>query len=524
MTQTDNFNFAYDVIDKWAEQSPDSLAMLWVDTEDQERRVSFRDMSEASCRAANLLQNARVKKGDTVITILTRPVAWWELMTAGIRMGVVISPGTTQLSAKDIKYRVNATHATCVITDESCVEKVEAIQQDCSSLKLKVLVGGSREGWLDYDDETAKQEKSFGAKATDSLEDCLCFFTSGTTGNPKMCIHDHNYGQGHLTTGQYWLDLRPDDLHWNISDTGWAKAAWSSYFGPWLLGAAIFVYDDKGFDAANSLEMLRRYPITTFCGAPTIYRLFVQQDLSNLKSISLRHCVGAGEPLNPEVIDVWHNATGIIIRDGYGQTETTILCGNPLDLEPKFGSMGKPAPGIDLQVIDTEGNVLPANQEGDIAVRIVPERPMGLFKEYRGEPEKTAESFRGDWYLTGDRAYVDEEGYFWFVGRDDDVIISAGYRIGPFEVESALIEHEAVAESAVVASPHKDRGSIVKAFVVLTQGFEASETLSQNLQNFVKENTAPYKYPRQIEFVKELPKTVSGKIRRVELRNAEFEA
>ncbi|MFT6694244.1 MAG: acyl-coenzyme A synthetase/AMP-(fatty) acid ligase [Neolewinella sp.] len=337
-----------------------------------------------------------------------------------------------------------------------------------------------------------------------------------------MCIHNNEYGRGHITTGQYWLDLNETDLHWNISDTGWAKAAWSSYFGPWLLGAGLFVYDAPGFDAKASLEMFRRYPITTFCGAPTIYRLFVQNDLSGLKNISLRHCVGAGEPLNPEVIDVWQKATDLVIRDGYGQTETTILCGNSISAEPRFGSMGKPAPGIDLQVIDENGRVMPPNQEGDIAVNTYPQRPLGLFKEYKGEPEKTARSYRGQWYLTGDRAYVDEDGYFWFVGRDDDVIISAGYRIGPFEVESVLLEHPAVAESAVVSSPDDERGAVVKAFIVLASGYTASDDLTVEIQQFVKQHTAPYKYPRKVEFVQELPKTVSGKIRRVELRESEY--
>jgi len=338
-----------------------------------------------------------------------------------------------------------------------------------------------------------------------------------------MTIHTHNYAIGHQNTGKYWLNLTPDDLHWNISDTGWAKAAWSSYFGPWNRGASVFVHDSKGFSSADTLAMFSRHPITTMCGAPTIYRLLVLEDLDAVDFGSLRHSVGAGEPLNPEVIDVWKKATGLTIRDGYGQTESTILCGNFLGVEPRFGSMGKPSPGIDLQVVDEQGNILPPNKEGDIAVKIYPEKPPGLFKEYKNEPEKTAKSFRGEWYLTSDRAYVDDDGYFWFVGRDDDVILSSGYRIGPFEVESALIEHDAVAESAVVSSPDEKRGEVVKAFVILTAGQQGSDALTKELQDYVKKMTAPYKYPRKIEFVKTLPKTVSGKIRRVELREAEWE-
>jgi acetyl-CoA synthetase/medium-chain acyl-CoA synthetase len=337
-----------------------------------------------------------------------------------------------------------------------------------------------------------------------------------------MCIHSHSYGRALETTGRFWLDLGPTDLHWNCSDTGWAKAAWSSYFGPWIMGAAVFVHHTQGFSAARTLDLLAEYPISTFCGAPTIYRMFVIEDLSQRRFPTLRHCVGAGEPLNPEVIETWKRATGLTIRDGYGQTESTILCGNFTGVEPRFGSMGQPAPGIDLAVIDDDGNRLPPDTEGDVAVCVRPERPLGLFREYKGNPEKTAACFRGDWYITGDRATVDADGYFWFVGRADDVILSAGYRIGPFEVESALIEHAAVAESAVVASPDEKRGEVVKAFVVLAPGHHGSEELVRELQEHVKTVTAPYKYPRRIEFVEQLPKTVSGKIRRVELREREW--
>lgn len=338
-----------------------------------------------------------------------------------------------------------------------------------------------------------------------------------------MALHTHaSYPIGHQTTGKFWLDLRPDDMHWNVSDTGWAKAAWSSYFGPWNCGAAQFIHHTDHFDPIKTLELLQKYPITTMCGAPTIYRMLVLQDLNKYKFPTLRHCVGAGEPLNPEIIEVWKKATGTTIREGYGQTETVLLAGSFPCIEPRFGSMGKRAPGIDLQVIDEDGNVLPPNTEGDIAVRVKPERPVGLFKEYWKEPDRTAYTFRGDWYLTGDRAYVDEDAYFWFVGRTDDVILTSGYRISPFEVESALIEYPAVAESAVVSSPDETRGEIVKAFVILTPDYTPSDELVKELQDHVKNVTAPYKYPRKIEFVETLPKTVSGKIRRVELRNMEW--
>ncbi|MEM6583376.1 MAG: AMP-binding protein [Pseudomonadota bacterium] len=514
----ERFNFARDVVDQWAERDPQQLALFWVDDHGREERRTFADVSASSARVANLLQTAGVKRGDYVVMILGRQLAWWEVFTAALRMGAVISPGTTQLSAKDIAFRVNAAKAACVVTDSTNAEKVDEAASDCPDLTVKVLVDGARDGWLDYQQQVAQQSTEFTAVDSSADEEAMCYFTSGTTGYPKMCLHSHSYGLAHQTTGKYWLDLTPEDLHWNCSDTGWAKAAWSSSFGPWYQGAALFVHHTQGFSAAQTLSLLAKYPITTFCGAPTIYRMFVLEDLSQYKFGSLRHCVGAGEPLNPEIIETWQRATGITIRDGYGQTETVLLCGNYQGMNSRFGSMGKPAPGIDLQVIDNDGEIVGAGVEGDLAVRVKPEPPQGLFLGYKDEPEKTAESFLGDWYITGDRAQVDEDGYYWFVSRADDVIISAGYRIGPFEVESALIEHPAVAESAVVGSPDEQRGEVVKAYVVVAPGHEADDALVDTLKEHVKSVTAPYKYPRLIEFVQELPKTVSGKIRRIELR------
>jgi acyl-coenzyme A synthetase/AMP-(fatty) acid ligase len=361
-------------------------------------------------------------------------------------------------------------------------------------------------------------------RRTASGDPCLIYFTSGTAGYHKMVLHTHaGYPVGHTAvTGRYWLDQREDDLHWNLSETGWAKFAWSNFFGPWGNGAALFIQDARGkFNPRETLELLAKHPITTFCAPPTAYRLLVQEDLKTYQFAALRHCVGAGEPLNPEVIEAWLAATGLVIRDGYGQTETVLLCGNFPGEEVRPGSMGKPSPGIDLAVIDHNGMELGPNQEGDIAVRVKPVRPLGMFVEYWRNPEAMERSFKGDWYLTGDRAYRDADGYFWFVGRADDVIISAGYRIGPFEVESALVEHPAVVEAAVVASPDAVRGEIVKAFVIIAPNYSPSQALAIQLQEHVKSVTAPYKYPREIEFVTELPKTISGKIRRVELRERE---
>jgi len=517
-----SFNFSRDIIDGWA-VDPDKTALISVDDSGTETVRTFRDISRASQRLASALRGEGVARGDVVIIILGRQPAWWEIFAACLRMGAIAAPGTTQLTATDLAYRINTAGATCVITDRANAPKLEAIGDHCPTLRTRIVVDGPREGWIDYGTAVAGAAEDFTTVDTKSDDGALLYFTSGTAGHPKMTLHTHtSYPLGHQVTGQFWLDLTPRDLHWNISDTGWAKAAWSSFFGPWYCGAAVFVHNTARFDPRTTLELLQRYPITTLCGAPTVYRMLVLEDLDRYSFPTLRHCVGAGEPLNPEIIATWEKATGITIRDGYGQTESVCLCGSFPCIEPRPGSMGKPTPGFDVRIIDEEGNILPPGEEGDIAVRISPERPLGLLKEYWKDPEQTAALYRGEWYITGDRAYRDADGYFWFVGRSDDVILTSGYRIGPFEVESALIEHPAVVESAVVSSPDATRGEVVKAFVILAPGFSAGDDLVRELQDHVKGVTAPYKYPRKIEFVSELPKTVSGKIRRIDLRDAEW--
>jgi acyl-coenzyme A synthetase/AMP-(fatty) acid ligase len=517
-----NFNFASDVIDKWA-SDPEKLAMLWVDDQGREIRKTFLDISKASKRLANVLAGLDVKRYDVVMLILPRNIEWWETVTACIRMGALLAPGTTQLTAKDLEYRVQKSEAACIITNAETAEKFDQVAERCPSVKTKIIITEPRDGWLFYDDEMKKASDEFKSVKTKSGDNCLVYFTSGTVGQPKMALHTHaSYAIGHQTTGRFWLDLRPDDLHWNLTDTGWAKAAWSSYFGPWNCGAAIFIHHSDRFDPMRILEILSHYPITVMCASPTIYRMLVIKDTSQYKFPKLRHCVGAGEPLNPEIIEVWKSDTGITIRDGYGQTETVLLVGSFPCLEARIGSMGKPAPGFDVRVVDDSGLILPPEMEGHIAVRVTPRRPAGLFKEYWKEPDRTEAVYSGEWYLTGDRAKVDEDGYFWFIGRSDDVILSSGYRIGPFEVESALIKHPAVIESAVVSSPDEIRGEVVKAFVMLAPGYTASDEMAAELQEHVKKETAPYKYPRKIEFVDSLPKTVSGKIRRFALRNKEW--
>jgi len=515
-------NFAANVVDKWA-KDPTKLAMLWVDDNGKKIERTFYDFSIISKKIANVLSDLGVCKGDVVIIMLGRQLEWWDTVTACIRMGAIFSPSTTQLTSKDIRFRINNSDAICFITDTDNAPKLEKIADKCPSLKTKILINGKRKGWINLSEAVESASSIFKTAKTKSSDNCLLYFTSGTTGQPKMTLHTHSYPIGHITTGKFWLDLTARDLHWNISDTGWAKAAWSSYFGPWNCGSALFTHCSDKFDPVITLDLLNKYPITTMCGAPTIYRMLVQENLKKYIFSSLRHCVGAGEPLNPEVIEVWEKATGVVIRDGYGQTETALLCCNFPCIKPKFGSMGKPSPGYIVHIIDENGNVVLPDTEGDFGINIRSLRPAGLFKEYWKEPDRTALTYRGDYYLTGDRGYMDKEGYFWFVGRSDDVIISSGYRIGPFEVESALIEHPAVIESAVVSSPDKTRGEIVKAFVILASGFKPSQELVKDIQDHVKKVTAPYKYPRQIDFIDELPKTVSGKIRRVELRQAEWE-
>jgi acetyl-CoA synthetase/medium-chain acyl-CoA synthetase len=382
-----------------------------------------------------------------------------------------------------------------------------------------LIIIGEREGWVDYL-KGRERASAYPGERAPSDSPALIYFTSGTTGPPKMVLHTQtSYPLAHLITGRYWLDLRQGDLHWNLSDTGWAKAAWSSLFGPWNMGAAVFTYHGKGrFDPLLTLEILKRYPVTTFCGPPTSYRMMVKEGYDRIGFRTLRHFASAGEPLNPEVIELWREKTGVAIYDGYGQTETVNVIANLRCLPIRPGSMGVPVPGFEADVVDEGGEPVRPDEEGDIALKVRPVRPLGLFKEYLGNPEATAGAYRGDWYITGDRAVRDKDGYFWFVGRADDVIISSGYRIGPFEIESVLIEHPAVEESAVVASPDEVRGEVVKAFVVLTEGHAPSEALVKELQDFVKEHTAPYKYPRKVEFVRELPKTISGKIKRKELK------
>ena len=521
------FNFGFDVMDKWAEDHT-KLALISVNPNgEQAQKHTFWEMKILSNRFANLLRGLGVGQGERAFLMAPRIPQWYVAALGMMKLGVVPMPAPTLCTPHDIKYRLNRAEASLAITDLENLTKVEEVVADCPTLKHLVLLDGIKRGWINWEEELPKMSPNLdGVEPTRSDDPLLIYFTSGTVGMPKMVLHTQaSYAIAHTSTARFWQDIRPTDIQWAISDTGWAKLAYGKLFGQWTQGAAVLQHDARGkFDAALTLRILEKYGVTTFCAPPTAYRMMVLEDLKRYDLSSLRHCTGAGEPLNPEVMEVWKEGTGLTIYDGYGQTETTLLVANYRCLPVKPGSMGKPMPGLDVSIVDEEGSELPAGKEGQIAVRVKPQRPVGLMKEYWKDPETMESAFRGDWYFTGDKAFKDEDGYFWFVGRDDDVIISAGYRIGPFEVESALLEHPAVAESAVVASPDEVRGHIVKAFVILAPGHVPSDELTQSLQEHVRRVTAPFKYPRQIEYVSELPKTISGKIRRVDLRNREKEA
>ncbi|KAL8175466.1 UNVERIFIED_CONTAM: Acyl-coenzyme A synthetase acsm3, mitochondrial, partial [Gekko kuhli] len=460
------FNFAKDVLDKWAEmekegRGPSSPALWWVGDRGEEVRWSFVELVAGSKKAAHVLsEQCGLQKGDRAIVILPRIPEWWLLNVACMRTGTVLIPGTTQLTARDILHRLQASQAKCVITDGVLAPAVDSVASKCPSLAFKLMVSRDhRDGWLNFCDLLNLAPADHKCVATKSCEPMAIYFTSGTTGAPKMAEHSHSsQGMGLALNGRYWLDLTPKDLIWNTSDTGWAKSAWSSVFAPWSQGAGVFVHSMPRFEPRPVLETLSRFPITTFCSAPTAYRMLIHHNLSSYNFHSLKHCVSAGEPMNPEVMEDWKRETGLDIYEGYGQAETVLVCGTFKGMKIKPGSMGKPSPAYDTQIIDEDGNILPPGKEGDIAIRVKPTRPFCLFTQYTEDPEKTASTIRGSYYVTGDRGIRDEEGYFWFVGRADDVINSAGYRIGPFEVESALIEHPAVIESAVVSSPDSLRG------------------------------------------------------------------
>ena len=515
---TDSFNFGFDVVDAIAEKYPEKLAMIHLDKNKVERRFTFLDIKKESARCANYFLSLGIKKGDKVMLVLKRHYQFWFAMIALHKIGAIAIPATYQLREHDFVYRFNAAGVSAILctSDGDCADIVDRVQGECPTLNLKVLVGGKKEGWRDFDAEYGFFKSSF-RRTPDTPsgdEPALMFFSSGTTGNPKMVEHKHTYGLGHFLTARYWHNCEPDGLHFTISDTGWGKSLWGKLYGQWMCEGAVFVYDFERFQAQDLLPLFAKYQITTFCAPPTMLRMMIKEDLSKYDFSSVRHMTTAGEALNPEVAMQFKKATGLEIMEGFGQTETTLTVGNFRGTKVKLGSMGKPSPQYKVKIVDPDGVEVATGETGEIVVDIREGSPVGLFTEYYRDKEKTDEAIHDGFYHTGDTAWRDEDGYYFYVGRVDDIIKSSGYRIGPFEVESVIMELPYVLECGVSACPDPVRGQVVKASIVLTKGTEPTEELKKEIQNYVKAHTAPYKYPRVVVFRDELPKTISGKIRR----------
>ncbi len=523
----ENFNFAYDVVDEYAKTQPNKVAIVWCDEHGAEATFTFAQLKEYSDKTANFFKSMGIKRGDPVMLVLKRRYEFWFCILALHKLGAVTIPATHLLTSKDFVYRANAADIKMIVCvpDAEVIKHVEDAQSKCPSLIYKALVCESKDGWIDFtkavDEASNVFERPQGDQASQNDDISLLYFTSGTTGMPKMVQHDYVYPLGHIYTAKYWQNVVDGGLHLTVADTGWAKAVWGKIYGQWLAGSAVFVYDFDKFVPKELLEIISKHKVTTFCAPPTIYRFLIKEDLTKFDLSSLQYCVVAGEPLNPEVFNQFYKATGIELKEGFGQTELTVVLSTTRWTEAKPGSMGKASPGYDIDLIDENGNSCQDGEEGQIVIRTDKSKPAGMFGGYYRDAALTHKVWHDNIYYTGDMAWRDEEGYFWFVGRADDVIKSSGYRIGPFEVESALIEHPAVLECAITAVPDEIRGQIVKATVVLTKNYTASNELVKELQEHVKKVTAPYKYPRIIEFVNELPKTISGKIRRVEIRETD---
>ena len=523
------FNFVLDVVERRAAATPDGLGLITLDAAGGVvARMSWLDLAKESRKMGHALTALGVGKGDPIFVMLPRIAEWYTVALGAIRIGAIPMPGTSLLTGKDMQFRIERAEAVAAVVDSEGAVKLDAVTSGLESLRHKIVVGEAPSaGWTTLTSllERASTDPT-PLDVTASDDPMLLYFTSGTVSYPKMVMHTQaSYGIGHTITAKYWQDLREGDVHWTISDMGWAKAAWGKLFGQFTQGATVVTMNMGKPDADLILDTIARQGITTFCAPPTLYRSLVLADFSKHDLSGLRHCVSAGEPLNPEVIRIWAEGTatskdtGLTVYDGYGQTETVNMVANYRCLPVRPGSMGKPTPGFDVQVVDEEGNPLPAGEEGHFAVNLQNDRPVGMFGGYYKDPDATAAAFHGGWYFTGDKGRSDEDGYLWFEGRSDDVITSSAYRIGPFEVESALVEHPAVAEAAVVGKDDPERTQLVTAFCILAPGYEASDALAKELQDYVKQTTAPYKYPRLVYFVEELPKTVSGKIRRTELRD-----
>ena len=530
----ENFNFAYDVMDAWAEEAPDKLALLWTNDQGVEIKATFGQLKEQTDQAASYLMTLGIGKGDPVMLILKRRYEWWIVMLALHKLGAVIIPATHMLTKHDIVYRNTRASVKAIICvdDPYVVGQIEAAMPESPTVDVLVKVSESSEAtegegnWHNWQQEWRQAPAFVRPKHVNTNDDTmLMYFTSGTSGEPKMVAHDYLYAMGHLTTGVFWHNLHEGSLHLTVADTGWGKAVWGKFYGQWFAGATVFVFDHEKFNADTLLRQIEKYRVTSFCAPPTIYRFMIREDLSRYDLSSLEYCTTAGEALNPAVFDKFKEKTGIQMMEGFGQTETTMTLGTMPWMKPKPGSMGMPNAQYNIDLLKPDGTRCEDGEKGEIVVRVGDRKPIGLFKEYYRDEEKTREAWHDGVYHTGDVAWRDEDGYYWFEGRIDDVIKSSGYRIGPFEVESALMTHPAVVECAITGVPDDIRGMVVKATVVLGKEWKAKagDELVKELQNHVKRVTAPYKYPRIIEFVDELPKTISGKIRRVEIREKDAE-
>ena len=517
----DKFNFAFDIVDEIANKSPEKLAMLHIDKNKVERRFTFNDMKRASNQCANYFKSLGIKKGDRVMLVLKRHYQFWYAILALHKLGAVAIPATNLLQEHDFDYRFNAAEVSAIVctADGDVAHQVDLAAPASPTLKTKILVGGEREGWHNFDEEFPLFSAHFYRTEDTACGDdlMLMFFTSGTTGYPKIAAHNYKYALGHYVTAKYWHGVDENGLHFTISETGWGKALWGKLYGQWLCEGAVFTYDFDRFDAADILPMFAKYHITTFCAPPTMLRMMIKQDISQYDLSSIKHMTTAGEALNPEVYRQFEKATGLQIMEGFGQTELTLMIANLMGNSHKLGSMGKPTPAYDVDILDPDGNPVPDGETGEIVVKTSDKVPCGLFAGYYKNQEKTDEVWHDGYYHTGDTAWRDEDGFYWYVGRVDDVIKSSGYRIGPFEIESVIMELPYVLECGVSAAPDEVRGQVVKASIVLVKGTEPTEELKKEIQDYVKHHTAPYKYPRIVVFKDELPKTISGKIQRNKL-------
>lgn len=515
----ENFNFGYDIVDDIGRNDPDRKAMIWCNPKGEKHTFTFGDIMRYSNKTANFLKSLGIKKGDMVLVVLKRHYQFWFVAPALHKLGAVMIPATHMLKKHDVEYRVNASGAKAVIctAQGDVANAFDEAQPNCPTLELKIIAGGKRDGWLSFEEGIEGADETFERIETHVSEPLLMYFSSGTTGYPKMVLHDHRYSLAHLFTAKHWQNVDPEGIHLTIADTGWGKAVWGKLYGQWIMEACVFTYDFDTFVPSEILSLISEYRITSLCCPPTMFRYFLKEDLDKFDLSSLKYSTIAGEPLNPDVFYGWHEKTGIWLMEGFGQTETTVTVCNIVGTTPRAGSIGKPSVLYDVDLIDAEGNSCKPGETGEIVIRYDP-RPEGMMVGYYKDEEKTKQAFSGGYYHTGDTAWRDEDGYYYYVGRNDDIIKSSGYRIGPFEVESVLVTHPAVLECAVTAAPDELRGAVVKASVVLSKGYEPSEELKKELQEYVKKETAPYKYPRIIEFLDQLPKTINGKIRRTELR------